>query len=189
MGVPPGVTRCAWADGDELMRTYHDAEWGVPQHDESVLFEFLTLEGAQAGLSWRTVLNKRERYREVFAGFDVDAVSALTDSDVARLLGDPGIIRNRAKIEATIGNARAVRALPVPFDEFVWAFVDGAPVQNRWKGLGDLPATTPASDRMSKELKRRGFRFVGGTICYSFMQACGLVNDHVVTCFRAAELR
>jgi DNA-3-methyladenine glycosylase I len=183
------VTRCAWADGDELMRAYHDTEWGVPEHDESALFEFLTLEGAQAGLSWRTVLNKRARYREVFAGFDVDAVAGFGDADVARLLDDAGIIRNRAKVAATIGNARAVRELPVSLDEYVWGFVDGAPLQNRWKGLGDLPATTAVSDRMSKELKRRGFRFVGSTICYSFMQACGLVNDHVVTCFRAAELR
>jgi DNA-3-methyladenine glycosylase I len=184
------VTRCSWADGDdELMRTYHDTEWGVPQHDESALFELLTLEGAQAGLSWRTVLNKRARYHEVFAGFDVDTVAAFGEADVARLLDDAGIIRNRAKIEATIGNARAVRALPVSLDEYVWAFVAGVPVQNHWRGLGDLPATTPVSDRMSKELKRLGFRFVGSTICYSFMQACGLVNDHVVSCFRAAELR
>jgi len=171
------------------MRSYHDTEWGVPQHDERTLFEFLVLEGAQAGLSWRTVLNKRENYRTAFAGFDVDAVAAFTDADVARLLGDAGIIRNRAKIAATIGNARAVRALPESLDALLWSFVDGTPVQGARRHLADLPATTPASDRMSKELKRRGFRFVGSTICYSLMQACGLVNDHVVTCFRYHELR
>ena len=182
------MTRCAWAGDDELMRSYHDTEWGVPQHDERTLFEFLVLEGAQAGLSWRTVLNKRENYRAAFAGFDVDAVAAFTDADVARLLGDAGIIRNRAKIAATIGNARAVRTLPDGLGAFLWSFVDGTPVQSAWRQLADLPATTPASDRMSKELKRRGFRFVGSTICYSLMQACGLVNDHVVTCFRYPEL-
>jgi DNA-3-methyladenine glycosylase I len=184
-----GVTRCAWAGDDELMRSYHDIEWGVPQHDERALFEFLVLEGAQAGLSWRTVLNKRESYRQAFAGFDVDAIAAFSDADVARLLGDAGIIRNRAKINATIGNARAVRELPVSLDEFLWAFVDGTTVQGARREMSDLPATTPASDGMSKELKRRGFRFVGSTICYSLMQACGLVNDHVVTCFRYAQLR
>jgi DNA-3-methyladenine glycosylase I len=189
MGVQAGVSRCAWAGDDELMRSYHDTEWAVPQHDERTLFEFLVLEGAQAGLSWRTVLNKRERYREVFAGFDIDAVAAFSDADVARLLADPGIIRNRAKIESAVGNARAVRTLPDGLDAFLWAFVDGAPVHSSWKTLADLPATTPASDRMSKELRRRGFRFVGSTICYSVMQACGLVNDHVVTCFRHDQLR
>jgi DNA-3-methyladenine glycosylase I len=187
VGVQAGVTRCDWGD-DELMRQYHDVEWGVPRRDDRTLFEFLILEGAQAGLSWRTVLNKRERYREVFAGFDIDAVAALDDDDVTRLLGDPGIIRNRAKIESTIGNARAAQALPDGLGPFLWDFVDGEPVQSSWTSMADVPATTPASDRMSKELKRRGFRFVGSTICYSLMQACGLVNDHVVTCFRYAEL-
>jgi DNA-3-methyladenine glycosylase I len=183
------VTRCPWVGDDELMRRYHDIEWGVPQRDDRTLFEFLVLEGAQAGLSWRTVLNKRDRYREVFAGFDIDAVAAFDDSDVARLLADPGIIRNRAKVASTIGNARAARALPDGLSAFLWSFVDGQPVQGSWETTADLPVTTPASDRMSKELKRRGFRFVGSTICYSLMQACGLVNDHVVTCFRHAELR
>ena len=183
------MTRCAWGEGDELMRGYHDTEWGAPQHDERTLFEFLVLEGAQAGLSWRTVLNKRENYRAAFAGFDVDAVAAFTDADVTRLLGDAGIIRNRSKIEASIGNARAVRTLPDGLDAFLWDFVDGTPIQGARRELADLPATTPASDRMSKELKRRGFRFVGSTICYSLMQACGLVNDHVVSCFRYPELR
>ena len=183
------MTRCAWAGDDDLMRRYHDSEWGVPQHDERTLFEFLVLEGAQAGLSWRTVLNKRENFRKAFAGFDVDVVAGFTDADVARLLGDAGIIRNRAKIDATVGNARAVRALPESLDAFLWGFVDGAPVQGQWRDTAELPATTPASDRMSKELKRRGFRFVGSTICYSLMQACGLVNDHVVGCFRYRELR
>jgi DNA-3-methyladenine glycosylase I len=171
------------------MRAYHDDEWGVPRHDDRTLFEFLVLEGAQAGLSWRTVLNKRARYREVFADFELDAVAAFTDDDVAQVLGDPGIIRNRAKVESTVGNARAAVALPDGLAPFLWSFVDGAPVQNAWEVMGDLPATTPASDRMSKELKRRGFRFVGSTICYSLMQACGLVNDHVVTCYRYAEIR
>jgi DNA-3-methyladenine glycosylase I len=189
VGVQAGVTRCAWAGDDELMRRYHDDEWGVPRRDDRTLFEFLVLEGAQAGLSWRTVLNKRERYREVFAEFDIDAVAALGDDDVSRLLGDSGIIRNRAKIESTIGNARAAQALPDGLSAFLWDFVDGEPVQSSWATMAELPATTAASDRMSKELKRRGFRFVGSTICYSLMQACGLVNDHVVTCFRYAELR
>jgi DNA-3-methyladenine glycosylase I len=189
MGVQAGVTRCPWAGDDELMRGYHDTEWGVPQHDERTLFEFLVLEGAQAGLSWRTVLNKRVGYRQAFAGFDVDAVAAFTAADVARLLDDAGIIRNRAKIDATIGNARAVRALPESLDVFLWGFVDGMPVQGGWREMADLPATTPASDRMSKELKRRGFRFIGSTTCYSLMQACGLVNDHVVTCFRYPQLQ
>jgi DNA-3-methyladenine glycosylase I len=182
------VTRCPWGDGDDLMRAYHDTEWGVPQRDERTLFEFLVLEGAQAGLSWRTVLNKRDRYREVFAGFDVGAVAAFTDDDVARLLADAGIIRNRAKVESAIGNARAALALPDGLGPFLWAFVDGEPVANAWVTAAEVPVTTAASDRMSKELKRHGFRFVGSTICYSLMEACGLVNDHLVTCHRHADL-
>ena len=183
------MSRCPWGDGDALMIAYHDTEWGVPQRDERTLFEFLVLEGAQAGLSWRTVLNKRAGYREAFAGFDPAAVAAFDEADVARLLADPGIIRNRAKVTSAIGNARAALELPDGLGAFLWDFVDGAPVQNQWTAMGQLPATTPASDRMSKELKRRGFRFVGSTICYSLMQACGLVNDHLVGCFRHDEVR
>jgi DNA-3-methyladenine glycosylase I len=189
MGVQAGVTRCPWGEGEPLSQAYHDTEWGVPRHDERTLFEFLVLEGAQAGLSWRTVLAKRDRYREVFAGFDIATVAAFDDADVARLLGDAGIIRNRAKVQSAIGNARAALSLPDGLAELLWSFVDGDTVQNRWQQMGEVPATTPASDRMSKELKRIGFRFVGSTICYSLMQACGLVNDHLVTCYRHAELR
>ena len=189
MGVQAGVTRCPWGEGEPLSQAYHDTEWGVPRHDERTLFEFLVLEGAQAGLSWRTVLAKRDRYREVFAGFDIATVAAFDDADVARLLGDAGIIRNRAKVQSAIGNARAALSLPDGLAQLLWSFVDGDTVQNRWQQMGEVPATTPASDRMSKELKRIGFRFAGSTICYSLMQACGLVNDHLVTCYRHAELR
>ncbi|MDQ1425232.1 MAG: DNA-3-methyladenine glycosylase [Acidimicrobiaceae bacterium] len=196
MGVQTGVTeiiRCGWTSGDDaLMLAYHDDEWGVPQHDERTLFEFVVLEGAQAGLSWRTVLNKREAYRRAFADLDVDTVATFGASDVSRLLGDAGIIRNRAKIESTIGNAIAVQRLREDvgsLDAYLWSFVDGRPIANRIATMGDLPASTPVSDRMSKDMKRRGFRFVGTTICYSLMQACGLVNDHLVTCFRYEEIQ
>jgi DNA-3-methyladenine glycosylase I len=182
------LVRCAWASGgDAVMTAYHDDEWGVPQHDERTLFEFIVLEGAQAGLSWRTVLNKRDAYRRAFADFDVDTVATFGAADVTRLLGDAGIIRNRAKIESTIGNAVAVQRLREEvgsLDTYLWSFVDGHPLANRIASIGDLPASTPVSDRMSKDLKRRGFRFVGTTICYSLMQACGLVNDHLVSCYR-----
>jgi DNA-3-methyladenine glycosylase I len=174
------------------MTAYHDEEWGVPQHDERTLFEFIVLEGAQAGLSWRTVLNKREAYRQAFAGFDVDTVASFGAADVTRLLADAGIIRNRAKIESTIGNAIAVQRLRDEvgsLDTHLWSFVDGRPVVNRIAAMGDLPASTAVSDRMSKDLKRRGFRFVGTTICYSLMQACGLVNDHLLTCYRYEEIQ
>lgn len=186
---PAAAVRCPWGEGDALLRDYHDEEWGVPQHDERSLFEFMVLEGAQAGLSWRTVLAKRDRYRQVFAGFDIATVAAFGDDDVARLLSDAGIIRNRSKVESAVTNARAALALPLGLDPFLWSFVDGEPRRNRWTAMGDVPATTPASDRMSKELKRLGFRFVGSTICYSIMQACGLVNDHLVGCYRHNELR
>lgn len=180
--------RCSWAGGDDdLMATYHDEVWGVPQRDPDVLFEFLILEGAQAGLSWRTILSKQEGYRRAFAGFDPAAVAAFDDDDVARLLADPGIVRNRAKVGAAIGNAKAWLELDDPVG-YLWGFVGGRPVQNRFAGMGDLPATTDVSERMSKELRKRGFRFVGGTICYSLMQACGMVNDHVVSCFRHDEV-
>jgi DNA-3-methyladenine glycosylase I len=178
--------RCEWALGHPLVLAYHDDEWGVPKRDERTLFEFLTLEGAQAGLSWRTILEKREGYRAAFEGFDPAAVAAFDEHHIERLLADPGIVRNRAKVTATVGNARAWLELDDPV-AFLWDFVDGRPVQRRVERLGELPATTDISERMSKELKRRGFRFVGGTICYSLMQACGLVNDHVMSCFRQRE--
>jgi DNA-3-methyladenine glycosylase I len=181
------LVRCWWAGDAGAMQIYHDTVWGVPQRDPRSLFEFLTLEGAQAGLSWRTILEKQEGYRAAFAGFDPAAVAAFDERDVDRLMADPGIVRNRAKINATIGNARAWMALDDAV-EYLWSFVDGQPVQGTYRAMGELPAHTDASDRMSKELKRRGFRFVGGTICYSLMQACGMVNDHVVDCFRHREV-
>jgi DNA-3-methyladenine glycosylase I len=180
--------RCAWVpEGDPLYVSYHDEEWGVPSHDERHLFEMLVLEGAQAGLSWSTILRKRDAYRRAFAGFDPAKIARFGERDVERLLGDVGIVRNRAKIDAAIANARATLELG-SLDEFVWSFVDGRPLQNSWKGLGEIPAETAESKAMSKELKRRGFRFVGPTICYAFMQACGLVNDHTVDCFRYREV-
>jgi DNA-3-methyladenine glycosylase I len=181
--------RCAWVpEGDPLYLSYHDDEWGVPLHGERELFELLTLEGAQAGLSWSTILKKRDGYRAAFKGFDPDRVARFTDRDVERLLADPGIVRNRLKVESTIANARAVVALDGGFDELLWSFVGGAPKVNAWKTLGELPAETTESKAMSKELKRRGFRFVGPTVCYAFMQAAGLVNDHTLDCFRYRDL-
>jgi len=173
------------------MVRYHDEEWGVPLHDDRALFELLTLEGAQAGLSWQTVLNRREGYRRAFEGFDWQTVAAFTDEDAARLLLDTGIIRNRAKIAATIGNARAFIAVRDEFSSFaayVWRFVGGSPSQHGYASLSELPAQTPESTALSKDLQQRGFRFVGPTICYAFMQAAGLVNDHVVGCFRYEEV-
>jgi len=167
---------------------YHDREWGVPQHEDRVLFEFLVLEGAQAGLSWNTILRKREHYRRAFDGFDPRKVARYTAADVRRLLRDPGIVRNRAKIESTIANARALLAVQKEFgsfDRYIWSFVGGRAVRPRRRRLGDIPAQTPVSIAMSADLRRRGFRFVGPTICYAFMQAVGLVNDHTVDCFRS----
>ncbi len=184
-------TRCNWAPWGELMLRYHDEEWGVPSHDDRHLFEMLILEGAQAGLSWTTILNKRENYRRAFDVFDFEKVARYGEEDVARLLGDAGIVRNRLKIEATIGNAKAllsVREEFGSFDAYIWQFVGGAPKQNKFRSLGELPASTAESDVMSKELKKRGFRFIGPTICYAFMQAVGMVNDHEVTCFRYLEV-
>jgi DNA-3-methyladenine glycosylase I len=169
------------------MVAYHDHEWGVPTHDDRALFELVTLEGAQAGLSWRTILNKREGYRAAFAQFDPARVARYTDRDVARLLDDTAIVRHRGKIESTINNAQQILAVQEEhgsFDTHVWSFVDGTPVVGRWKHLRDLPASTPVSVALSRDLKRRGFRFVGPTTMYAFMQAAGLVDDHVVTCFR-----
>jgi len=182
--------RCPWGATDPLLRDYHDTEWGVPLHDDRQLFEFLCLEGAQAGLSWRTVLAKRERYREVFHGFDIARVAAMKDRELEKLLLDPGIIRNRLKVFAARDNA--ITALGVidefgSLDRYLWSFVDGKPLVNRWADSGSVPASTPLSDSMSKAMKKRGFRFVGSTILYSLMQATGMVNDHVVTCFRHAD--
>jgi DNA-3-methyladenine glycosylase I len=182
------VTRCAWVpEQDPLYVAYHDEEWGVPSHDERHLFEMLVLEGAQAGLSWSTILKKRDGYRRAFADFDAGKVARFGARDVARLMNDSGIVRNRLKIESAVANARAVLELG-SLDEFVWAFVDERPLQNAWKTIGDIPAETAESKAMSKELKRRGFRFVGPTVCYAFMQAVGLVNDHTVDCFRYPEV-
>lgn len=177
--------RCSWCLSDPLYVDYHDREWGIPQHDERILFEFLILEGAQAGLSWLTVLKKRERYRAVLDSFDPEVIARYDKKKVAALMADAGIIRNRLKIEAAIGNARAylnLRQTQGGLDPFLWKFVGGKPRLNRWKSLKQLPAKTPESDAMSKELKQAGFRFVGSTICYALMQACGLVNDHLVSC-------
>ncbi len=188
----PEKKRCAWATGgSELTLAYHDEEWGVPVHDDTKLFEFLILEGAQAGLSWETVLKKRENYRKAFAGFDPAKVAHFTDKRVERLLEDPGIIRNRMKIESAVRNARALLEVQGEFgsfDAYVWRFVGGRPKRNRFRSLSQLPAKTPESDALSKDLKRRGFRFVGSTICYAFMQAVGMVNDHVVGCYRYREV-
>jgi DNA-3-methyladenine glycosylase I len=182
------TTRCAWVPAAEpLYVAYHDEEWGSPSHDERHLFEMLVLEGAQAGLSWSTILLKRENYRRAFAGFRVEAVARFTARDVERLLADPGIVRNRLKVESAVANARATIAAG-GLDDLLWSFVGGAPIVNKWRKLADIPAETAESRAMSKELKRRGFRFVGPTICYALMQACGLVNDHVVSCFRYAEV-
>ena len=180
--------RCAWApEHDPLYVAYHDDEWGVPSHDERHLFEMLVLEGAQAGLSWSTILHKREGYRQAFAGFDVEQVARFGERDVERLLADPGIVRNRLKVESAVSNAKAAIEAG-GLDELLWSFVDGVPKVNRWQAQSELPAETEESRAMSKELKRRGFRFVGPTVCYSLMQACGLVNDHVLGCFRYAEV-
>jgi DNA-3-methyladenine glycosylase I len=182
------TTRCAWVPAAEpLYVAYHDEEWGSPSHDERHLFEMLVLEGAQAGLSWSTILLKRENYRRAFACFRVEAVARFTARDVERLLADPGIVRNRLKVESAVANARATIAAG-GLDDLLWSFVGGAPIVNKWRKLADIPAETAESRAMSKELKRRGFRFVGPTICYALMQACGLVNDHVVSCFRYAEV-
>jgi DNA-3-methyladenine glycosylase I len=184
------VTRCEWATGgSELMVAYHDEEWGVPSHDDVHLFEMLTLEGAQAGLSWSTILNKREGYRRAFAGFDPAAVARFGPKDVERLLADTGIVRNRQKVESTVDNA--ARVLEVQegegsFDAYLWSFVDGTPIVNRWRTLSELPAETELSKAISKDLKRRGVRFLGPTIIYAFMQTVGMVDDHTVDCFRRA---
>jgi DNA-3-methyladenine glycosylase I len=184
--------RCEWCGSDPLYVSYHDAEWGIPVHDDQHLFEMLILEGAQAGLSWLTILKKRENYRTAFDRFHVESVAAYTKRDVQRLLTDPGIVRNRLKIDSAIRNARAVLEIQQAygsFDVFVWRYVHYAPRQNAWRSLSQLPVRTEQSDMMSKELKKRGFNFVGSTICYAFMQAVGMVNDHMVNCFRYKEIK
>jgi len=187
--VSKPVARCPWAKTPATI-AYHDTEWGVPQHDDRALFELLVLEGAQAGLSWETILAKREGYRRAFAGFEIARVAAFDDdADVARLLADGAIVRNRAKIRAAIGNARAVQSIVADcgtLDRYVWSFVDGRPIVNAPRSPSDVPATTPRAERFSKDLRARGCRFVGPTIVYAFMQAAGLVDDHLATCFRAA---
>lgn len=185
------LERCEWAGSDPLYHDYHDREWGVPVHDDRELFEFLILEGAQAGLSWITILKKRARYREVFDGFDPRKVALYDEDKLATLLTDPGIIRNRLKVRGAVKNAKAFLAVQEEFgsfDAYLWAFVDGAPIQNRWKSLAEIPAETELSRALSKDLKRRGFTFVGPTICYAFMQAVGMVNDHVTRCPRHVAL-
>jgi len=183
--------RCLWAGDDPLYISYHDNEWGVPSHDDRHLFAMLNLEGAQAGLSWITILRKREHYQRAFANWNAAKIARFNEKDFARLMADASIVRNRLKIRATIGNAKAflkVREEFGSFDRYLWQFVDGAPIQNRRRAMRDVPPRTSESDALSRDLKKRGFRFVGSNICYAFMQAVGMVNDHLVTCFRHAEL-
>lgn len=183
------TTICPWCGDDPQYRRYHDEEWGVPVHDDRTLFEFITLEGAQAGLSWLTVLRKREHYREVFEGFDPAKVARFTPARIERLLQDPGIVRNRLKVESTVGNAKAFLAIQSEygsFDRWLWSYVDGRPIVNHFKRFRDIPATTPLAEHLSRDLKKAGFRFVGPTIVYAFMQAVGMVNDHIVNCPRHA---
>ena len=188
---PASIKRCFWAGDDPLMIAYHDDEWGVPIHDDRRWYEKLLLDGAQAGLSWATILRKREGYRKAFAGFDPAKVARFTDRDVTRLMGDAGIVRNRLKIRSAIGNARAFLALQAEhgsFDAWIWRFVGGKPIRGKVRGRGDILARTPLSDALSRELRERGFNFVGSTIIYAFMQAGGLDNDHVVGCFRRSQV-
>ncbi|MEE2730419.1 MAG: DNA-3-methyladenine glycosylase I [Pseudomonadota bacterium] len=184
------LKRCDWCGDDELYRQYHDDEWGVPCFNEAVLFEFLLLEGAQAGLSWITILRKRENYRAAFDQFDPAKIARYTPKKIEKLLTNPGIVRNRLKVESAVRNARAYLAITEresSFSDYIWQFVDGEPKQNRWKSMAQVPASTPQSDHMSKQLKKDGFNFVGSTICYAYMQSMGMVNDHLTTCFRHQE--
>lgn len=186
------MKRCDWAHGSELLQSYHDHEWGVEVHDDRTLFEFLVLEGAQAGLSWSTILRKREAYRKAFDHFDARKIARYSEKTVARLLANPEIIRNRLKINAAVTNAGAFLQVQKEFgsfDRYIWQFVGGKPIRNAWKKMAGIPASTPESVVMSKDLQKRGFKFVGPTICYAFMQAVGMVNDHVVDCFRYKELK
>jgi DNA-3-methyladenine glycosylase I len=184
--------RCAWCSDDPLYIAYHDDVWGIPVHDDRQLFEFLILEGAQAGLSWLTILKKRENYRKAFDGFDSERIARYTEKDVTRLLSDPGIVRNRLKIASAIQNARVVLGIQEEFgslDSYLWRYVDGIPKQNTWRSMAELPVKTELSDMMSRDLKKRGCNFVGSTICYAFMQAVGMVNDHTTDCFRYKEVK
>ena len=186
------MKRCDWANGGEIEQSYHDREWGVEIHDDRTLFEFLVLEGAQAGLSWSTILRKREGYRKAFDHFDARKISNYSENAVSRLLTNPEIVRNKLKINAAITNAGAFLQVQEEFgsfDRYVWQFVNGKPIQNSWRKMTDIPSSTPESDAMSKDLRKRGFKFIGPTICYAFMQAVGMVNDHVVDCFRYKELK
>ena len=186
------MKRCEWANKNDIEQSYHDNEWGVAIHDDRSLFEFLVLEGAQAGLSWSTILRKREGYRKAFDNFDAWKISQYSETDVSRLLADPEIIRNRLKIKGAITNARAflqVREQFGSFDRYIWQFVNGRPIQNSWRKTTEIPSSSPESEAMSKDLQKRGFKFVGTTICYAFMQAVGMVNDHVVSCFRYRQLK
>lgn len=186
------LQRCGWANSTIQYQQYHDQEWGVPVHDDRALFEFLILEGAQAGLSWSTILNKRENYRQAFDGFDPEIVSKYDAVKILELLANPGIVRNRLKIASAVSNAQAFLKVQEEFgsfDAYVWRFVGGRPKQNAWRSLDEIPASTPESDALSKDLMKRGFRFVGTTICYAFMQAVGMVNDHLVDCFRYEQLK
>ncbi|MCG6877595.1 MAG: DNA-3-methyladenine glycosylase I [Deltaproteobacteria bacterium] len=186
------MTRCRWCGNDPLYVAYHDNEWGIPVHEDQLLFEFLILEGVQAGLSWLTILKKRDNYRQAFHGFDCTRIAKYTETDVTRLLADSGIVRNRLKIESAIRNARCVLEIEEEYgslDMYLWRYVDGIPKQNAWKSISELPAKTEASEMMSKDLKKRGFKFVGPTICYAFMQAVGMVNDHTTDCFRYEQIR
>ncbi len=187
-----GRPRCSWPLSSPLMAAYHDEEWGVPLHDDRKLFEYIVLDAFQAGLSWAIVLNKRDGFRRAFAGFDPQKIARFTESDVERLVADTSIIRNRQKIMAAVANARAFLELQTrhgSFDSYIWQFVGGSPLVNRWKTLQDLPARTPESDEMSRTLRAEGFKFVGSTICYAFMQAAGMVNDHIVSCYRWEEVQ
>lgn len=185
------LNRCGWGTSDPLYMDYHDQEWGVPVHDDHRLFEFLILEGAQAGLSWITILRKRENYRAAFDSFDPAKVAQYDDAKIADLLQNPGIVRNKLKVNAAVINARKTLDVQAEFGSlgnYLWGFVDGKPIQNHWQALSEIPAETDISRKMSKDLSKRGFKFVGSTICYAFMQACGLVNDHVIDCFRHSEV-
>ena len=187
----PNITRCDWSTDDEQMVAYHDEVWGVPQRDDRALFEFITLEGAQAGLSWRTILHKRAGYLRAFSDFDAAVVAGYDEAKIAELLADPGIIRNRLKVRSTVNNAGIITEMSRAGEslaDYLWSFVDGRPIDNSLKAMSDIPSVTPEATAMSKAMKKRGFRFVGPTVCYAFMQACGMVNDHVTSCFRYPEV-
>ncbi len=185
------MNRCEWASSNPLETKYHDEEWGVPVHDDRLLFEMLILEGAQAGLSWVTILKKRAGYLEAFDQFDIQKIATYSDKKIAQLLENPNIVRNKLKVNATVVNAKCVLEIQQEygsFDAYIWSFVNGKPIQNQWQQLSDVPSKTDVSDKMSKSLKKKGFKFIGSTTCYAFMQAVGMVNDHVVSCFRYSEI-